>query len=133
MNSVRLCNIAKKHTMDYIEGEENQKPYHSLSPEKSSDRINDVIVKLRDKIDEHKLDMLTVYRSYDRNHDDALSIGEFSKLLLKIDSKLTEDELRLCFLKFYLNDNGYVSYEEFLKTISKIAGDPYRMSRRMTE
>lgn len=40
MNSVRVCNLAKKHTIDFVEGEENTKPHHSLSPEKKNDRID---------------------------------------------------------------------------------------------
>lgn len=92
-----------------------------------------MIVRLRAKIDEHQLDLLTVYRSYDRNHDDTLSLAEFSKLLLKIDSKLNEEELQLCFQKFDSNDDGAISYEEFLRTMSKIAGDPFSIQRKLTE
>jgi Ca2+-binding EF-hand superfamily protein len=54
--------------------------------------------------------MLTVYNSCDKNSDEMLSFNEFSKLLLKIDNKLTDDELKLCFYKFDHNEDHTISF-----------------------
>jgi hypothetical protein len=51
--------------------------------------VREIVMKLRTRIDEYNLDLFTVYDSYDKNHDQSLKFDEFSKLMLKIDSKLT--------------------------------------------
>lgn len=66
-----------------------------------------------------------VYDSYDKHHTQNLKFEDFSKLLLKIDSKLTEDELEMCFEKFDINGDGNITFDEFYRTVCKIAGSPY--------
>ena len=42
----------------------------------------------------------------------------------KIENGLTEDELRLCFMRFDLNNDNRITFEEFYRTLCKINGEP---------
>jgi len=42
----------------------------------------------------------------------------------KIENGLSEDELRLCFMRFDLNNDGRITFEEFYRTLCKINGEP---------
>lgn len=68
--------------------------------------------------------MRQVYEKYDFNKDGQLDIGEFKKLMDKIESGLSEDDIRLCFRRFDLDDDKRISFEEFYRTLCKISGDP---------
>lgn len=87
-------------------------------------KIKDAIVKLRKKIDDFKLDLHIVYSIYDKNNDQSLSATEFKHLLLRIDKDLTDEECKTCFTIFDINGDKKISYDEFFRTICKIAGEP---------
>lgn len=87
-----------------------------------------MVERLRERIEENQLDPFTVYDSYDKHHDQHLKLDEFSKLLAKIDPKLSESEIGLCFEKFDINGDGSITFDEFYRTICKIAGTPYQAS-----
>jgi Ca2+-binding EF-hand superfamily protein len=42
----------------------------------------------------------------------------------KIENGLTDDEIKLCFRRFDLNDDGHINFEEFYRTLCKINGEP---------
>lgn len=113
--------LKKKTTM--FEEEEQQTDQDQL-------RINELVIKLREKIEAHKVDLFTVYDSYDKNKDESLSFEEFTKLLAKIDSTLTPAEQSLCFNRFDINGDKKISFDEFYRTICKIAGEPASYSRK---
>jgi hypothetical protein len=50
--------------------------------------------------------------------------------MCKIDSTLTPAEQKLCFSKFDINGDKKISFDEFYRTICKIAGEPVSLATR---
>jgi Ca2+-binding EF-hand superfamily protein len=55
-------------------------------------------------------DLYKVYEKYDFNKDKLLDISEFKRLMDKIENGLSEEEIKLCFRRFDLNNDGYISF-----------------------
>jgi|JI6StandDraft_1071083.scaffolds.fasta_scaffold02185_9 hypothetical protein len=43
------------------------------------------------RIEENNLDFFAVYDSYDKHHNQSLKLEDFSKLLRKLDNKMSEE------------------------------------------
>lgn len=77
------------------------------------------------RVDEFKVDLHTIYSLYDKNNDKTLSMEEFRHLISRIDKNLTEEDFLNCFKIFDINEDEQISYDEFFRTLCKIAGEPY--------
>jgi Ca2+-binding EF-hand superfamily protein len=59
--------------------------------------------------------LLELFSKYDLSKDSKLEINEFNKLMLEIDSKLTQEEVQYIFDKFDEDHNRIIDFDEFTK------------------
>lgn len=66
-------------------------------------------------ITEEKRDELRVFfDSFDKNHSEFLEFNEFVKLVENLGAKISPDDLRKGFNKVDVDNNGLISFEEFI-------------------
>jgi Ca2+-binding EF-hand superfamily protein len=73
-------------------------------------RVMDTLRKFRGRLQAKNYDIFAVYNAYDKNRDNQLSIKEFSKLIKKIDTDLTEQDIENCFNYFDMNGDGGIAF-----------------------
>ncbi len=77
-----------------------------------------VIKDLRLKINMQQINIKYLFQKLDKSGDNSLDRSELSKLLCKVDSTLTENELAILFKQFDADGSGSVNYSEFEALIS---------------
>lgn len=65
-----------------------------LNKSDSMDRANQAIQKLQFAIYKYKINVSDLFTKYDKSDDKQLDFSEFSKLLRKVDSELSDEEIK---------------------------------------
>lgn len=80
-------------------------------------RANQLLAALRQTMIRQNISIDALFQSYDSDSDKNLDFFEFSKLLLQIDSSLTEDDIACAFWKFDADNSESISIAEFKKKL----------------
>ena len=64
--------------------------------------------------DEKREELKTFFDSFDKNHSEFLEFNEFVKLTENLGAKISPDDLKKGFNKVDVDNNGLISFEEFV-------------------
>ena len=81
-----------------------------------------LFTRIYKRIEDSGIEIHELYRQQDIFKKNALTIKEFTSLIKVIDSNLNEQEIKILFDEFDLNNDGAISFNEYYSTLCKIAG-----------
>lgn len=64
-------------------------------------------------VSEKKMDLGKLFESIDSNGNGKIEIGEFARLMQKIDGVISREEVEFIFNRVDMNGSGYIDFEEF--------------------
>lgn len=112
--------INKDGTISFIEFK--QQLTHGIKTQDANydpykEKAYKIIFHLKRIIKEHKLDTAKIFSNFDKSKDKELDLNEFKKLILIIDNKLPDDEIKYIFNLFDVNKDGSITMQEFDKLV----------------
>lgn len=69
---------------------------------------------MSDISDERRNELKIFFDSFDKNHNEFLEFTEFVKLVENLGAKISTDDLRTGFNKVDVDNNGLISFDEFV-------------------
>ena len=88
---------------------------------KSSKPGIDIFTRLKIQIDSKNIDISGLLHSIKLNKNDKLSFPEFAKIISSIIEKVNESELKFMYNEFNVNQNEFITFEDFSRGMCKIA------------
>ncbi|CAD8106591.1 unnamed protein product [Paramecium sonneborni] len=108
MNNSQQYNQVYQQPPAYVPNNSNQTP-----PNLAQERAMVTIQKLVIAIEKYKIDINELFRKYDKSDSQTLDVQEFGVMLRKIDGQLTDQDIKLAFGVFDVDQSKEITFKEF--------------------
>ncbi|CAD8163035.1 unnamed protein product [Paramecium octaurelia] len=97
-------------------------PHQLKSQSSIEERANYVIEKLKLSIQKYKINLLDLFKKFDKSADQRLDKSEMGQLLKRIEPNISQEEIQACFEFFDANGDGEITFQEFQTSLSEEVG-----------
>ncbi|CAK66613.1 unnamed protein product (macronuclear) [Paramecium tetraurelia] len=101
------------HVDQEQQNRDKQKKQSLLQKNNVEERANYVIEKLKLSIIKYNIQLIDLFKKFDKSADLRLDIKEMGMMLKRIEPNITEDETKTVFDYFDINKDGEITFQEF--------------------
>jgi len=76
-----------------------------------------MMMNRRNKETDAEEEVINAFRVFDDDYDGVISTSELKQILTNLGDKLTEDEVNAMIAEADIDGNGFIHYEEFVRTM----------------